>query len=165
MTSGARTAVAVFGGLALILFETGFLASAFPPLSFLPLTFGVGAFLIQSRGWRPGAWFLVGQGLFLDLTGLGAAPLETLAYAAAALVILGLSRRLFSNRSLYGILGIGAAAWLAQVFVETISWSIHGAGGLPLPWAAYATWQLWRLGLLLALLVALFYAVPRRKRF
>lgn len=145
-------------------FETGFVASIPGPVGFLPFTLAAGTYLTQARGWWGGPWLIAGFGLFCDATGLSPVPGQTVACAAAAAAAWLSARELFSNRSLYGILGCGVAAWSAHAVAQTLVWGIQRwAGGGASP-AAYAAWMGWRLALCLALLCAFFYAVPRKTR-
>lgn len=149
----------------LVFCETGFFASLPAPLRYTPLTFAVGIYLLQSRGWWPAVWLLAGFGFFLDVSGIAPFPLQTMTYAAAGGAAYAASRVLFSNRSLYGILGCGAAAWGAHALVQTGVWVFQILmQGSAAPTAAYAAWLGWRALLLGVLLIILFYLTPRRTR-
>ncbi len=155
-------AVPVF--LLVAFFETGFLASIPGPIGFAPFALALGTYLTQSRGWWGGPWLIASFGLFLDASGLAPVPGQTLAYAAAAWAAWLSARELFSNRSLYGILGCGAVAWAAHAVVQTAAWALAQAAGAAGSFAAYAAWMGWRLLLVFALVSVFFYAVPRRGR-
>lgn len=145
-------------------FETGFVASIPGPLGFLPFTLAAGTYLTQSRGWWGGPWLIAGFGLFSDAAGLSPIPGQTFAYAAAAAAAWLSARELFSNRSLYGILGCGVVAWGAHTVTQTLIWAVQRftRGGADL--SSYASWVGWRLVLSLFLLSIFFYAVPRKTR-
>lgn len=169
MTFPLRFPLAFLGCLLLIFFETGFLASLPGPLRFTPAVFAVGVYAVQLRGWRSGTWLIAAFGLCVDAFGIAPVPLQTLAYGAAAVAVALSSERLFSNRSLYGLLGCGLVGWAAWVVVQTIVWVFVGMGGTGLKpvltgGLAYAVFVGWRAALLLVCLMVLFYAVPRRTR-
>lgn len=145
-------------------FETGFVASVPGPLRFLPFTLAIGTYLTQSRGWWGGPWLIAAFGLFSDAAGLSPIPLQTAACAAAAFAAWLSARELFSNRSLYGILGCGIVAWSAHALVQTAVWAAQTFAGRGVRFSSYAVWMGWRLGLCLVLLTVVFYAVPRRTR-
>lgn len=93
--------------------ETSFFASLGAPLTFTPLLFTAAIYVIQHRGSTMGIWWLVGYGLYLDILQIGYMPGETIIYLAAGTLAFLLSRSIFSNRSLYGILGCGLLTLLA----------------------------------------------------
>lgn len=165
MTSAPRNALAAAALVLLACAETGLVASVPGPLRALPLVLAVGVYLVQLRGWRPGIWLIAGFGLLLDLLGIGPSPAQTLAYGAAAFVVAVLSERLFSNRSLYGILGCGIAGWAAWALVTTAIWiAVAVSGGSGAATGPAMAFLAWRLAWLLLLLTVLFYLVPRRTR-
>ncbi len=145
-------------------FETGLVASIPGPLGLVPFTLAAGIYLTQSRSWWGGPWLIAGFGLFSDAAGLSPLPGQTFACAAAALAAWLSARELFSNRSLYGILGCGVVAWSAHAVVQTAIWLIQRLMGGGASGVAYATWMGWRFVLCLLLLSVFFYAVPRRSR-
>ena len=149
----------------LALLETGLFASLPGVLHAMPLVLAVGVYLVQSRGWWSGAWLIAALGLWLDVSGIAPVPFQTLAYGAAAVVVYLSARRLFSNQSLYGILGCGSAGWAAHTIVQTAIWIIQTLREpAPADFGAYAAMLGWRLVLLWVFLTALFYAAPRRLR-
>lgn len=165
MNQTGRTIVVVIGLAVLLLLETATFASFPGPLRFLPLTLAVGVYLVQLRGWWAGVWLIAIFGMLLDVLRLSPIPFQTLAYAAAATAVWMSAHALFSNRSLYGILGCGIAAWAAHGSVQSVVLFFQSLVDIPIPeLGAYAGWMGWRLFLLLALLVTFFYLVPRKTR-
>ncbi len=165
MTSSARLTSIVLACVLLAAFETGFIASLPGAWRFLPVVFATSVYLVQLRGWRFGGWLLAGFGVLLDLLGIGALPWQTLAYGAAALAVYAVSLHVFSNRSLYGLLGAGLAGWTAWAAGQAAVWGALALTRQGAPdgraFLAYLGWHLFFLMLLLAIL---FYAVPRRTR-
>ncbi len=105
--------LAFFTLLFLTAVETSFFASLGAPLAYTPLLFTAAIYVIQHRGSTMGIWWLVGYGLYLDILQIGYMPGETIIYFVAGMLAFLLSRSIFSNRSLYGIIGCGLLTLLA----------------------------------------------------
>ncbi len=163
--SSSRIFFLLFIFLCLALLETSFFASLPGVLRLLPITFAVGVYLVQSRGWWPGAWLIAAMGAFLDFAGIAPVPLQTIAYGIAALVIFFSARSLFSNRSLFGILACGTLGWIAHGLVQTTVWLIQNLTDPARPTVgAYARVFGWQFLLLMCFFVVLFYTMPQRTR-
>jgi len=153
--------------LAALSVQIGFIASLPGFLSYAPLVFSVGVFLIQHIGSRSGVYWIVGFGLVLDALSLSAFPAEVLSYAAAAAVAYASARYLFSNRSWYGLIACGAASVLSMGVVRA---AILGTVLLRHPervsWGAFGGSVVWNLLLTAVLLTILFLTSKRlRTRF
>ena len=98
--------------------ETSFFASLSPPLVYTPVLFTAAIYAIQHRGSTVGIWWLAGYGLYLDILHIGYSPGETIIYFGAGALAYALSRRMFTNRSLYGIIGCGAITLTAVFLVH-----------------------------------------------
>lgn len=90
--------------LLLFLFETSFLRFLPWPFSILPLTTSFGFFLLTAKGDIRGFFWLMAVGAGLDLLHFSGFFPSTLLYGVSALVPRSLSHRLFSHRSLRGVL-------------------------------------------------------------
>ncbi|HLD17548.1 MAG TPA: hypothetical protein VJB99_00550 [Patescibacteria group bacterium] len=77
------------------------------PFSSFPLVFLCVIYWVQSVGVRQVAWWLVAQGILLDFWKVGWTSTETVWFSFSAVALVILSRRFFSNHSLYGLLGCG----------------------------------------------------------
>lgn len=102
-----------------ILVEDGFISSLPYPLSFLPLAFVCGVLLYHFTRPSLGCVWLATAGALLDFVALPGPP-HFLAYATAGLVGLFLDRRVFTNHSLYAMIGLGASMWAVSSLFEGI---------------------------------------------
>ncbi len=106
-----------------IIIETSFVSSLTGPLCCIPLILALAVYLIQYRGSKLGIWWLAGYGLYLDYMQIGIWPVETLIWLTIGILSWLLSQRLFTNRSLYGILGCGLFAFfLSNILHLTFFW-------------------------------------------
>lgn len=121
-----RFAVTALSLLALIGLQHGFLASLPYPLPLLPLTFAAGIYAAQRKLLAEGAWGIAGYGIILDSMRLGAVSLESLSYSVAAIVGFLLARRVFSNRSVYGVVGCAMVSFAALVAVQAAIMAVMG---------------------------------------
>jgi hypothetical protein len=143
--------------LILISFELAFIHSLPEPFLYLPLVFACGVYLFQYLGSSIGAWWIFGLGVFLDFWHLGLLPFETIIYIAAALIMVFLGRRIFTNRSLYGVV---CNAILPMLFVQLshlIYWFFASFNdSLPFPWFNFFTYAFWQIIWLVVLVFVLF---------
>lgn len=143
--------------IVLVVIQTGFIASLPAPLLLTPLLLAVSVYLIQHHGLYVGAYWLALYGVWLDIFGVGTAPVETLAYTLAAVAALWGSRRFFSNRSVYGILACGLAAELIITLVHAITISlVWFKTPASAAWTAFFASAAWTVFLMFVLLVILF---------
>ena len=159
-----RAFVALFLFLAFFLFETSFVASLPSPIRLSPIVFAMAVYLLQHQLSPVGAWWLVAQGVMLDLFQIGSVPFETIPYAGAAIAGILVSRHVFSNRSYYGVAGCVVAAWSVLGLLRTVQIGIRYLQN-----AELGTFSLffreWGIGLILALLCAwALFAVSARVR-
>tara|TARA_Y100000031_G_C8191767_1_gene371726 strand:- start:725 stop:1171 length:447 start_codon:yes stop_codon:yes gene_type:complete len=104
--------IAVIAALIIaIVIETSFISSLPDPLCCVPLVLALAVYLIQYRGSKLGTWWLAGYGFYLDYMQIGIWPVETLIWLVIGILSWLLSQRLFTNRSLYGILSCGLFAF------------------------------------------------------
>jgi len=133
-----RILLSLFGFLILIVLQSSFIPSLPWIFSATPIIVASSTYLVQHFSLSDGAWWLIAFGLSLDTLNIGQAPLETLSYTLAAIAITIGAKHLFSNRSLYGVIGSALTAltvifisesiilslvWLRQP--EIVDWSIH----------------------------------------
>jgi len=106
----SRIFVAFLAFFFLFVFQTSFIHALPGWLMLLPVFFAVSVYFTQHHSLAIGAIWLSAYGIMLDLLHINHVPLEFISYSAAGLVALVLSRRLFSNRSLWGVLACGAVS-------------------------------------------------------
>lgn len=158
--------LAVSGALcaALFLAERSFVASLPEPWMRLPLVLCVGVYLVQHLSLRDGAAWIALAGAFSDAFALTPAPTGTLAGLAAAFASVALSRRAFTNRSLWGILACGGTALLVHAAVLSLALFAFFPAQRAAGWAAPLEGLPWALALGSALLWALFRLARRVRR-
>lgn len=93
--------------------ERGFIASLAFPFSTTPLIVASGVYVTQHAGLVDGVVWITLGGLTTDLLGLTRAPQGTLIAIATAAVAYLSSHKLFSNRSVYGVLACAATTVVA----------------------------------------------------
>ncbi|MFH1314857.1 MAG: hypothetical protein ABIH67_00490 [Candidatus Uhrbacteria bacterium] len=143
--------------IGLFCLETSFIASLPKPLSYTPLILASSIFLIQYRSSWIGICWLAGYGLLLDLFGLAMFKPQLLLYSLVGLATWQLSKHLFTNRSLYGILGSGLVAFIMVSFTE-IAYLLFQAFFLEndLPQIEIANYYLFKLVLFILILFIFF---------
>lgn len=105
----------------LIVLQISFINSLPQPFCSIPFVFVCATFLFQYVSVSQIIWWIVFEGFFLDLLGIGTVPLETLTYSISAVCVATAASHLFSNRSYYGlaantILGLFVLASVEMVF-------------------------------------------------
>lgn len=150
--------------LALVLFQTSFVASLPSPLSLAPIVFAVGIYVLQHLGAKDGAWWVFGVGAFLDLYRIGTMPAESVAYAFAAGVAVWSAARLFSNRSLYGVIGCAfLSLGTLHLAHAAILYGLNVTDAAHAPWAALVHLVAWQYAETLGL-IALLFSFSKRTR-
>jgi hypothetical protein len=86
----------------------------------IPLIFVCSVFLFQYVSVSGAIWWVVLEGAFLDLLGIGAIPIETVAYSISAICIFLASRHLFSNHSYYGLAATTILGLITVAIVEMV---------------------------------------------
>ncbi|MDG1950891.1 MAG: hypothetical protein P8J32_08830, partial [bacterium] len=89
----------------LLILEMAFLHSLPFPISTLPLILIFTVYFYQYIGLKRAAWWLLFEGLFIDMFSLSSIRFHVLCYAVAALVMTVVSTKVFTNRSFYGMSG------------------------------------------------------------
>ena len=148
----------------LCIVEAGFFSALPHPWRFTPLVFASAVYVIQHMGSRAGVSWLVGYGLFLDLWKLGVVPGETVLLLFVGFGTWILSRRIFTNRSLYGVVACALISWISWHVVTMVGLMfINRKNAEILLWSAYPDFLLWQ-GLLLIGLITLFFFLSGRIR-
>lgn len=155
-----------FAGLLLflifVLFEFSFIHALPFPFLAVPFVVALSIYLVQHLGSATGVYWLAGYGLWLDAAHAGNVPLETFAFSVAALASLYFSRRLFSNRSIYGVLA--CAVFVSATFIGAecliLVWRA-AIQGTAVAWQPYVTMVLWQIGFLIGVVTVLFYSARR----
>lgn len=148
----------------LCIVEAGFFSALPHPWRFTPLVFASAVYVIQHIGSRAGVGWLIGYGLFLDLWKLGAVPWETILLLFMGFGTWVLSRRVFTNRSLYGVVACALISWISWQLVTMVSLMfINRKNAEVMLWSAYRDFLLWQ-GLLLICLITLFFFLSDRMR-
>ena len=147
--------VALFIGL--FCFETSFITSLPEPLSYIPLVLAASVFIIQYRGSWIGVCWLAAYGLLLDLFGITSFKPQLILYLLVGLVIWQLSKHIFTNRSLYGILGSGLVAYILITLTEISIFLYRGYFlGSELPLVDIANYYMFKL-ILFVLVLFIFF--------
>ena len=122
-----RIIISASMALALFLVERSFFGTLPDPFPRTPLALACGVYLLQHLDLRDGAAWIVVAGALGDVIGLTPVPTGTVAAMAAAACCLALSRSVFTNRSLYGILACGACTVAVQSSVQAVVLALIGA--------------------------------------
>lgn len=88
------------------------------PISYTPVLLVVSVYLIQRFGMKTVGWWLLFQGMILDVYHLSFVFPESICYGLAAVVAVLSSQSLFSNRSFYGVLGATITTILSLSVLE-----------------------------------------------
>jgi hypothetical protein len=127
------------------------------PLNHLPFVLIVAVYLYQYIGYTKSVWWFVFQGIFLDLFSLTPIGFEMISALLASGILVLVSRRLFTNRSFYGL----TAAVLSVVLVHRLSLMVFASlasffGEMHLYYRVFAIETLWTGGLTILFLLMVF---------
>jgi len=139
--------------------ETSLIASLPEPLNYIPLVLAASIFIIQYRSSWIGIFWLASYGLFLDLFGIASFKPQIIVYFLVGLVIWQLSKQVFTNRSLYGILGSGLVAYILVTLSEIIVFLYRSYFlGSDLPLVDIANYYMFKL-ILFVLVLFIFFQI------
>lgn len=150
----------------LAMLESGLIHGLPRPFLYAPLVFACGLYLFQHLNSLIGVWWIFGFGVWLDFWHLGLTPFETVIYAAAALLAVWLGHRLFTNRSLYGVIG-NAALTLLFVHLLHIVYLFFDLlrGGPSFSWLALFGFIFWQIFFLTLIVTILFFLAHKIRSF
>lgn len=130
------------------------------PIALLPLHFIVGVIVLHRGGPISGALWFGFSALLLPVIGFDNGTL--LGYVATGALGFILTKRVFTNRSVYALVGLGAALYTSFAIVNGIFLLI--AQKLSVSWHAYAGTELLSLAFVVAGLYLGFVLVKRSQR-
>jgi rod shape-determining protein MreD len=143
--------------LLLVIVQTSFFASLPGLLAYTPLVLAAAVYLLQHVGERAGALWILWLGVFLDLLAIPSFPLESISYAAAALVAYLSAQRIFSNRSWYGLIACGVLTVLTLSSIRALTLGVILIRRPErVSWNAYFDTLFWDLALMVVLLSVFF---------
>lgn len=158
-----RVVVMVGLWVLLLVLQLSFLASLPAPWLFIPIVAAASIYLVQHHGLLTAAWWLPAYGFFLDLFHIGTVPWETVIYSIAGVFTVLLARRIFSNRSLYGIAACGILILGTILLLEAIAQFWQARADILL---SDLLWDdLWQLLFLIITLIILFMVAPRLRNW
>jgi len=146
----------------LSIIETSLFASFHGMIRFTPFVFAVSVYLLQHHGISSAASWMVLHGIFLDILQHSQTPFITLAYLVAAFISVLSAQRVFSNRSVYGIVTCALLSYTGFTIIDLIL-RLSGAfiSKYPFNWFVYLQDTEARYLTLIAFLVILFIFAKR----
>lgn len=106
--------------LVLVTFETSFLSSLPFPFHIFPIIPAVAIWLYHQASSRIGWWYLLAWGIWYDFFDLSLWSSKTVVALGMMVAILYISGRIFSHRSLYGLMGLGGTLWIIWSLIEAL---------------------------------------------
>lgn len=150
--------------LFLIIVETSFVGALPAPWRFAPVVFASAVYTIQHLASKSGVWWLFGYGIFLDIWHLGVMRGESVILLVVGLAAFLLSRRVFTNRSLYGVIGSAFVSFtLWRLLTALVFFFTNAKHPDAVPWLTFLSFSVWQ-GILLLFLVSLFFFLAGRMR-
>lgn len=107
-------------GISLSIFETSFLTSSVGFIRFTPFVFAISVYFIQHHSLKSASGLMIIHGFFLDLSQMYDVSFLLLAYVATAFIAVISAEKLFSNRSVYGVLACAIFSYSILICFETI---------------------------------------------
>ena len=120
--------VGIIIGIVLSTIETSFFSSFYGFLSLTPFVFLVSVYLLQHHNISSAVVWMIVHGIILDITQMGSIPFLTIAYTITALVAYVSSKRIFSNRSFYGVIACTLTSFFTLVLVQMTTVWIRSFG-------------------------------------
>ncbi|MFA6131563.1 MAG: hypothetical protein WC702_00645 [Patescibacteria group bacterium] len=161
-----RVFVSALVFLLLVALEFSFFNSLPLPFFSVPLIFACGLYFFQHLGSSVGLWWLLALGIYLDFYHLGLVFGETFIYGVTVLFVILLGRRLFTNRSFYGVVG-NAVLSLWFLHLVQFTWFFIGTFNqdIPFPWWSTFIFVFWQTVFLFLLITILFFLARRVSLF
>ncbi len=145
--------------------ETSFFSSLPSVFAIVPLVFALSVYLIQHEGLTDGLIWIFAYGFLLQNFHLSIAPWPVLSFSIAGLASFLSSRHLFSNRSLYGVVGCAWIGYLCLAGTEALLMFVRTFGNeTTVFWVPFLV----RRGLeflLLGVTIMVFFSFARHIRF
>ena len=161
----ARNILLILFFLLTVALQLSFIASLpwFFPAT--PLVLVLSVYLIQLHSILACSSWLIFYGLILDYLHLGSGPLEILTHGAAAVAAVLFARRLFSNRSLYGVVACVLASYFVWRFFQILLLLIFfWLRSLEVDWRHFLSDTGWGALLSVLLTTVLFYSAGRMRQ-
>ncbi len=151
--------------LSLFLIETSFISSLPGIASVTPFVFASIVYLVQHQGLFSASWWLILYGVFIDVFHLGVLRFETIAVFVSAIVVWYAAKRLFSNRSYYGVIACGILGYFAIIVTEALILPLqHLFTKTDIDWGSFLSISVARL-VTLVILITLIYPFAKRIRY
>lgn len=161
-----RMAVSALIFFLVYILETAFVTSMPTIFSLTPVVFALGVYTLQHQGLLDGLIWIIAYGFLLQVLQASAAPWPLLTWTAGSLVSFVSARQLFSNRSLYGVVGCAALGYLTVVAVEAVALFIGSLRASYDVFEGFVILHSWKMGLLILTVFILFrLAKPIRAFF
>lgn len=106
--------------LFLTVIEFSFISSLPNPFLYLPLLLAVSIYSIQHLDLDEGVWWMIGIGFMTQFAGQQIVPFEIILYSGLAALCYFLSKQIFSNRSLFGIIGCATIVYATLTAVRSL---------------------------------------------
>ncbi len=159
-----RYALSTILFLLVFLFETSFLSSLPFPFNVTPFVFGTGVYLLQHQGLKDGLMWIIGFGLLTHMLHTSIFPFPALAFLVGAMVSYLSARHVFSNRSLYGVIGCALSGFVGLLITESSVRFIRSLiSSFDADWSVHFVTDGYRIILLVVVIVILYtFAKPIR---
>lgn len=102
------------------LFETSFLSSSVGLIRYTPFVFAISIYFVQHNSIKSASGFMIIHGILLDVMRTQDVSFLTVAYTGAAFVAVISAEKLFSNRSIYGVLACAFMSYFSLIFFEIL---------------------------------------------
>ncbi len=122
----------------LAMVEISFFGSLHGMLRFTPLVFVVSVYLFQHHRISSALAWMIIHGFLLDVAHMSLIPPVTIAYVVAAIIAAISARRIFSHRSIYGVLACALLSYFGFAVVQAITFFFtETLQGSPVPFSVF----------------------------
>ncbi|MDA1038323.1 MAG: hypothetical protein O2877_01385 [bacterium] len=143
--------------------ESSVISALIPPWNLLPLLVPIAIWFYHQKDSKIGIWFILCWGIWGDLFAISPWSARTIVSIILVLILVYASGRIFSNHSLYGLLGLGLMCGVGWVAVEGV-FRFVSRTALPIAFDNFITSSAFVLIALLVQLVILFQFEERFKK-